>query len=682
MKRNIEQLRNLLLLTLAPAFVVVSIATSGFAHDGPHDHEDHEKGTDGQTVQSPTLMTTRQNARLLPQAKSEGAFQFVVYGDRTGGLPAGLEVLKQAVHDTNLLDPDLVMTVGDLIQGYNEKPEWMAQMKEYREIMSELNMSWFPVAGNHDVYWRGKGEAPDGQHESNYEQHFGPLWYSFQHKNAGFIVLYSDEGDSETNTKGFHSGQLQTMSETQLAFLRKALGELNALDHVFVFLHHPRWIGGGYEGGNWETVHGLLKEAGNVSAVFAGHIHRMRYDGPRDGIEYYTLATTGGSLSADIPDAGYLHHLNLVTVREDKLTVAALPVGSVIDPKEFTPEFLAQVERARTIRPAFVGERLPIQVDGSVNGQINVSVSNPCENAVDINLMVDYTLGDRLWKMLDAHSHITLAAGESKSFPIDVQRAPGDLESMKLPSIRLQVSYRGQASRVDVPDVVTPLSVRPGVVPADYLTDQPNRCLEIQNESDAVAISSEQLDLPDGPMTLEGWVKPSSNLGFRAIIAKTQSSEFAFFSDEGVPQFDIHLDGKYVSAKAKQKLPIDVWTHLAGVYDGSTVKLFVNGELVANSVGRGQRRRSNLPLFIGADPDGRGRPTRGMRGQIDEVRITRSARYRENFSPLKRFVPESDDALLLHMDRTFGPFLLDHSPGAVEGKLGTTSKLVPSTLDR
>ena len=106
---------------------------------------------------------------------------------------------------------------------------------------------------------------------------------------------------------------------------------------MFVFLHHPRWIGGGY-GDDWQRVHELLAAAGNVRAVFAGHIHHMRYDGPRDGIEYFTLATTGGHQSAAAPEAGYLHHYLLVTVRENQLAVAALPVGSAFDPRSITPD--------------------------------------------------------------------------------------------------------------------------------------------------------------------------------------------------------------------------------------------------------------------------------------------------------------------------------------------------------
>ena len=147
----------------------------------------------------PTIHTSRENGRPLPLTKGEDAFQFAIYGDRTGGPAEGIEVLRQAVKDTNLLDPDLVMTVGDLIQGYNEPKEWMKQMEEFRGVMEDLNMPWYPVAGNHDIYWRapaGAPKPPPQEHEDNYEEHFGPLWYWFAHKKNGFLVLYTDEGPS------------------------------------------------------------------------------------------------------------------------------------------------------------------------------------------------------------------------------------------------------------------------------------------------------------------------------------------------------------------------------------------------------------------------------------------------------------------------------------------------------
>ena len=593
-----------------------------------------------QDQDAPQIFTTRSTPKSLPLAKDEDCFHFVIYGDRTGGPPEGIKVLEQAVKDTNLLDPDLVMTVGDLIQGYNETPEWMVQMQEYHSVMKKLNMKWFPVAGNHDVYWRGNGPAPQGQHESNYEKHFGPLWYSFKHKNTGFVVLYSDEGDPETNRKAFNIGKLQNMSEEQLAFLDKALLELKDADHVMVFLHHPRWIGGGYTGNNWEEVHSRLKKAGNVSAVFAGHIHRMRFDGPRDGIEYYALATTGGGLGADFPEAGYLHHFNVVTVRKEKVSVATIPVGGVMNPKEFTKEFLAEVDQARSIRPRFAETSPTLQVDGSVDGKISFELSNPCPRNVNVTVALETPAQDNNWTSNLGHQHFELATGQTKKIEFVLKRSAGKAELASLPRLVLNSEYLGQSARIRIPELSIPIRLLLGQVDVGHFQGAVNQSLDISGGDSAVRVNSDQFDLPRGPMTMEAWVKPKSLVGYNAIIAKTEGSEYAMFSDEGVPQFDIHIGGKYVTAKATDKLKPGVWAHLAGVFDGKEVRMYVDGKLVGTAAGSGPRRRNALPLFIGADPNRRAQPTRPLPAFIDEVRISRSARYQMAFEPKKRFTPD------------------------------------------
>lgn len=657
-------------LTLLPA--VVS------AQDERQTAASEDAAPDGSSAATGTqVMTTRDAARLLPPPKEDGVFHFVVYGDRTGGSPAGLKVLEQAVRDTNLLDPDLVMTVGDLIQGYNEKPEWMQQMKEYKGIMSHLNMAWYPVAGNHDVYWRGEGLAPQGHHEANYEKHFGPLWYSFQHKNAGFIVLYSDEGDPVTNTKAFNQGKLQRMSDAQLAFLDKALAELHNADHIFLFLHHPRWTGGGYTGGNWNIVHDKLVAAGNVSAVFAGHIHHMRFDGPKDGIAYYTLATTGGHLSADIPKAGYLHHLNLVSVRQQRVTVSALPTGAVMDPKEFTTEFLDQISLARSIRPIQDSPPVTLKMDGSATATVRMTVNNPSSRPVLVTAFLDSDTAKTRWSSTLDHQHFELAAGTSTPVEFTITRSPGQADQTVIPAVRLQLEFIGETARIQLPDVTSPLELRPEVVPADYFANTPPHCLQVTNNQSAIRVPAEDIPLADGPMTLEAWVRPTTLTGYNGIIAKTQASEYAFFSDEGVPQFDIHLNGRYVTVADSNKLSPEKWTHLAGVFDGSQVMLFVDGKLVDTKQATGHRTTNKLPLFIGADTDGRGRPDRAYSGLIDEVRLSQAAIYNAAFSPSRRLQPTDDTVMLMHLDRSIGPFVLSETSSPVTGILGSASKLVP-----
>jgi len=61
--------------------------------------------------------------------------------------------------------------------------------------------------------------------------------------------------------------------------------------------------------------------------------------------------------------------------------------------------------------------------------------------------------------------------------------------------------------------------------------------------------------------------------------------------------------------------------------------------------------------MIGADPDGSGNPNREFAGRIDEVRVSKGARYSEDFAPQSRFQSDDNALLLLHFDQAFGPFL-------------------------
>ena len=275
------------------------------------------------------------------------------------------------------------MTVGDLVQGYNNTEEWLPQMEEYRGIMEALAMPWYPVAGNHDVYWRGS-DAPPGQHEASYETHFGPLWYWFPHKNAAFIVLYTDEGDRESNRKGFRDKDVIQMSEEQIAWLEETLGRTAGFDHVFVFMHHPRFIETAYRESNWPRVEALLAAAENVTAVFAGHFHRQRYDGIRNGIEFFTLATVGGGLRMDVPGSGYQHHMELVTVRRDRIDVASVPVGQVYDPRALTPEYQEAINKALAMPVALEGQPLTLSHEGLAQGELRYSLENTSDHPMEI----------------------------------------------------------------------------------------------------------------------------------------------------------------------------------------------------------------------------------------------------------------------------------------------------------
>ncbi len=612
------------------------------------------------------LHTTRTGAKVLPLPKSDEAFNVIIYGDRTGGKPEGLKVLQQAVKDTNLLAPDMVMTVGDLINGYCQQEEWQREATEYSDIMHGLKMPWFPVAGNHDIYWRGPNKPPM-EHEANFERHFGPLWYWFEHKRCGFLALYSDEGDVAKGAKDFTKPDQSRMSQTQLDWMAKSLEEMKkrGLKQVFVFLHHPKWIQRTYPATNWDAVHQRLKDSGIVRAVFAGHIHRLHYGGKRDGIEYFALAATGASMPGVFPGAGYIHHFNVLTVRPDKdYEVAVLPVGEVRDHRLYVPERQEDIDLARNITPEILSPPLTVGMEGQGGGVVEFTLKNPCKNPVELQLVPENEATE--WFFAPGHIHCTIPAGEELRFMLTtIRTAPGFTGRLTMPSLKMNADYLEQATglRITLPERSITLPAGLKQLPDGFFTDAANKALKLDGNAAYRVDMPANILSPDSPFTLEAWIRPAA-VQSASYLAKTEQSDYALDLQNGVPGFHAHLGGTYSSAIAKDlTVAPEVWTHVAGVFDGQTMKLFVNGKLVASTPAKGPRKPNTLPLYVGADPDAKSQPGRFFKGQMDEVRISRSARYASDFTPATRHATGVDTVQLLHFDRELGGFMPSHTAG-------------------
>jgi hypothetical protein len=616
----------------------------------------------------------------------DDAFLFAVYGDRTGGPADGVKVLAQAVEETNLIGPDLVMTVGDLVQGYNDTPLWMKQMLEFKSIMARLDCPWFPVVGNHDLYWRGDGPPPRGGHEANYEQHFGPLWYAFEHKGCWFVCLHSDEDDPEKGDKTFDEPRGQRMSAAQFAWLDDTLSRARDARHVFVYLHHPRWLGRNY-GDDWERVHQRLVAAGNVHAVFAGHIHRMRYDGKRDGIEYFTLATVGGVQDGHAAAAGYLHEYHLVMVRDGGIDVATLPVGTVMDPRAITGEISDEVRKLAQALPEQVSGKAALGValdatSGSaidtkpgpdpavivrpLRGSLRVELRNPTPRPVEFTL--EPRSADSRWRFEPDHVHVTLAASTKfqavRFSAIHALAEPDD--DVRLPELALSAEYLAEGLRVPLPTRVLPIQVDTLPLPsAKSRTTAAERVLVLDGTGACARVESAALRLPDGPFTVEGWIE-AQRFGERVgLVCKTESSEFGLFVNAGKAEFVAHLGGQYVGANSERAvLQTGRWQHVAGVYDGAEVRVYADGVRVGRTTGSGTRKANDLPLYIGADVTKSGAPSSFFDGRVDAIRISSVARYSgESFAPQRLLPVDAETVLALDMEEKLGPWLLDGSGG-------------------
>ena len=146
--------------------------------------------------------------------------------------------------------------------------------------------------------------------------------------------------------------------------------------------------------------------------------------------------------------------------------------------------------------------------------------------------------------------------------------------------------------------------------------------LEFDGEaSDCVSVpNSAQLQL-GGDFTLEAWVKPAASGESEPIIFK----ETPWFTSYGI-YFGLsetgHLEG-YVGEEWELEKTVDptklqkgAWSHVALTFDGSQLRLYVNGGLVSTHAAEGAGS-STGPLSIGCAREWGD----GFKGAIDEVGI-------------------------------------------------------------
>lgn len=291
------------------------------------------KAVDKEAFRADTLSNGPHPWTAAPAA-TPGPLRFVVIGDNTGLARPG--VFEQAMRQVRWLEPDFVLSVGDLIEGYiDDKAEIDRQWDAIEQAVSRAGCPFLFVPGNHDMNSPASVEA--------WRQRRGSAYYTFTYKRALFLVLSTEDppvpmpdkmvdqfyqmvetmkkdpdqveafmrkrlaGGGNSQSGEYAKGlNVANISNAQLAFVEGALARHADVDWTFVILHKPAWK---MATPAFAKVQRMLGD--RPYTVFAGHTHYFSHD-RLDGRDFINMATTGGIVHE--LGKGNMDHAMLVTL--------------------------------------------------------------------------------------------------------------------------------------------------------------------------------------------------------------------------------------------------------------------------------------------------------------------------------------------------------------------------------
>ncbi len=269
-----------------------------------------------------------------------GKFTFAVFSDLTGGERE--RIFEIAVAQLALLRPELVINVGDLIEGETEDlDEIAAQWDSFDRRARRARAPVFYVGGNHDLTGQTLQRV--------WDERYGRRYYHFVYKDVLFLVLDTEDAPPAEAQAIFEARNhaIRVMDEEgREAFLATDYGRMPErlagnitgeqadyflgvlADHAdvrwtFLFMHKPLWLREDLAA--FAAIEDAL--AGRPYTVFSGHFHAYSHV-ERRGRDYIRLATTGGAQF--VGEERSMDHVTLVTV-DDGADIANLLLEGILD---------------------------------------------------------------------------------------------------------------------------------------------------------------------------------------------------------------------------------------------------------------------------------------------------------------------------------------------------------------
>ncbi len=426
-----------------------------------------------------------------------GNFQFAIVTDRTGGHRPG--VFEDAVRKLNLLQPEFVVSVGDLIEGYTlDEEQIYREWDEFTGFIDRLQMPFFYVPGNHDYTNEAMSRI--------WKEKFGRSYYHFVYKDVLFLCLNSEEA-----TKGSDMGGIE---RPQYEYIKEVLEGHQDVKWTLVFMHQPLWLFDNTR--YWQDVEALL--ADRKHTVFVGHYHHyVKYE--RNNSNYFILATTGGVSKLRGPNFGEFDHMVWVTMTEDGPVIANLLLDGIWDENVVTEELTDMINADRIlIEPIFVE-------NGFREGEFRLKITN-----------------DANYPMLTL-----LRFGESTYMSPEIVEfrksiPPNSVEMLNIPVRSIQAS--------------TLKYIKPIPLYAWYIYQfEDGREIRLDQSIGLAPVQKKFLNKADGTILVDGNLEEWSGLPYRGGIQSVARDD----RDDYQGDYDAHFDFNMTYDDEKLYLAVAVW---------------------------------------------------------------------------------------------------------------------------
>ena len=273
-------------------------------------------------------------------------FMFAIFSDLYGGEREG--VFAVAMEQLQMLRPELVLNVGDLILGGTQDRERLSrEWDEFDAKVSGLKAPVFYVGGNHDL--------TNPVMRDFWEDRYGARYYHFIYKNILFLMLDSEDFEEQRMQEVFNARAValriqqdepEKWTETdyykmqerltgsiraeQAEYFRQVIADNPDVRWTFVLMHKPVWRNDGAV--EFQSIESVL--AGQPYTVINGHFHSYSLN-ERNGRDYIHLATTSGGQNPGDPMA--FDHVTLVTMSNDGPSLVNLRLEGILDKTGHVP---------------------------------------------------------------------------------------------------------------------------------------------------------------------------------------------------------------------------------------------------------------------------------------------------------------------------------------------------------